>query len=194
MAVPPTFPPSGPRPIPPRVPPYPGGTPGGGQTPGTGSGAPNTYVPQSNGGVFAASKASLFPVFNATDNRCEFMAFDPTQGYNDTVNPSSYNFRVEEVAPYRTPTVRRVILSYIDLGVVAITLTLTGCNDQQAVVSKSAQITIGNNPATGAILTQKVDLQLTAMNQQLNVERAAGAGPLSLAKVWLIGESEEVKL
>jgi hypothetical protein len=183
----------------PRNPPYPGGSPGGGgsgggSTPGSGPGAPNTYVPLSNGGVFGTQKATLFPVLNATDNRCEFMGFDPTQANNDEFNPSSYSFRVEEIAPYRTPTVRRVILSYFDLGQVTVVLTLTGSNDVQQVVSVSRSITLGNNPATGGILTQKVDMQLTAMNQQLNIARAANAGPLSLIKATLIGEYEEVKL
>jgi hypothetical protein len=150
--------------------------------------------PLSTGGVFAQSKAALFPVLNATDNRSEFMAFDPTQGFDDDENDSSYTFRVEDIGPYRTPTVRRVILSYTDLGEVEIGLTLTGTNDLQEVVSKSATITLGNNPATNKILTQKVDLMLTAMNQQLSIERAAGAGPLSLTKVWMIGEVEEVKI
>jgi hypothetical protein len=188
-------PPPLPRPQP-RFPPYPGGTPtgGGGGTPSSGPGAPSAYVPLSNGGVFARSKATLFPVYNASDNRCEFMAFDPAQGNNDAVNPSSYNFRVEEIAPYRTPTIRKVILSYFDLGEVELTLTLTGCNDLQEVVSKSATATLGNDPATNGILTQKVDMQLTAMNQQLNITRAANAGPLSLIKATLVGEYEENKL
>jgi hypothetical protein len=144
--------------------------------------------------VFARSKATLFPVFNSADDRCEFMAFDPTQSNNDELNESSYTFRVEDFGPFKTPTVRRVILSYLDLGEVTLTLTLTGCNDNQEVVSEDTEITIGNNPPTNAILTQKVDLQLTAMNQQLNIYRAPDAGPMSLTKVWLIGEVEEVKL
>lgn len=176
-----------------RVPPYPGGIPqipGGGNLPG----APTVYVPQSNGGVFGVAKMALFPCFNATDNACEFMAFDPTQGFDDEVNPSSYNFRVEDFLPYRTATVRRIIVTYTDLGQVEAVFTLTGCNDDQKVVTQSAAITLGNQTPTQAILTQKIDLMLTAMNQQLNISRAAGAGPLSITKVWLIGEVEEVKL
>ena len=180
-------------PISPRIPPYPGGTPQiptGGNLPGT----PSVYVPPSNGGVLATSKMALFPCFNATENQSQFMAFDPTQGFNDMVNPSSYNFKVEEVQPYRTPTVRRVIVSYTDLGQVTVVFTMTGCNDLQQVVSVSKSQVLGNEEPTNGILTQKVDISLTAMNQQLNISRAANAGPLSITKVWIIGEYEEVKL
>ncbi len=177
----------------PRVPPYPGGIPqipSGGNLPG----APTTFLPQSNGGVFASKKMALFPCFNASDNTSEFMGFDPTQGFDDPVNPSSYNFRVEDFLPYRTATVRRIIVTYTDLGQVTAVFTLTGCNDNGAVVSISAAKVLGNEIPTQAILTLSVDLLLTAMNQQLNISRAADAGPLSLTKVWLIGEVEEVKL
>lgn len=176
-----------------RVPPYPGGVPqipSGGNLPG----APSVYLPQSNGGVFATKKMALFPCFNALNNESEFMAFDPTQGFNDLVNPSSYNFRVEDFLPYRTATVRRIILTYTDLGQVSAVLTLTGCNDNQEVVSNSVTKVLGNETPTQAILTVAIDLMLTAMNQQLNISRANAAGPLSITKVWLIGEVEEVKL
>lgn len=180
-------------PIPQRYPPYPGGVP---QTPSGGNlpGAPSVYVPLSNGGVFAQSKMTLFPCFNASDNQSQFMAFDPTQGFDDPVNSSSYNFRVEDFLPYRTATVRRIIVSYTDLGQVSAVFTLTGCNDNQAVVTNNVTKVLGNQVPTQAILTAAVDLMLTAMNQQLNISRGAGAGPLSITKVWLIGEVEEVKL
>lgn len=189
--------------LPPRYPPYPGGTPGGGGGSGGGGGtstAPSSYIPLSNGGVFAKSKASLFPCFNATDNRTEFMAFDPTQGYNDENNGSSYSFRVEDFT-YRTPTIRRVVISYTDLGQVEATLTMTGANDKQQLVSKETPLTLGNDPPkidpiTGqnALLTQKVDFIFTAMNPQCTISKEANAGPLSLIKVTLIGEVEEAKI
>ena len=137
---------------------------------------------------------ALFPCFNGSTNQSEFMAFDPTQGFNDTVNPSSYNFRVEDFLPYRTATIRRVIVTYTDLGQVTAVFTLTGCNDNGDVVDDSTTKVLGNKTPTQAILTLAVDLLLTAMNQQLNISRAADAGALSLTKVWLIGEVEEVKL
>jgi hypothetical protein len=173
-----------------RVPPYPGGSPqipNGGNLPG----APSTYVPLSNGGVFGVAKMALYPCFNALDNTCEFMGWDPTSGFDDPVNPSSYNFKVEDFLPYRTATVRRIIVTYTDLGQVTAVFTLTGCNDNQEVVDNTATVVLGNETPTQAILTQKVDLQLTAMNQQLNISRAADAGPLSLTKVWIIGQIEE---
>lgn len=188
--------------LPPRYPPYPGGTPGGGGSGGGGGSSgggggtsgPTSYIPLSNGGVFARSKAALFPVYNAADARCEFMAFDPTQVNDDQANASFYAFRVEEITPYRTPSIKRVIISYRDLGQVTITVTLAGCNDNQEVVSRNKTAILGNKDPTGKILTQKVDIFLSAMDQQLSISRAAGAGPLAITKVWPVVAVEDVKL
>jgi hypothetical protein len=184
---------------PPRNPPYPGGAPGGGgsgggSSPGSGAGAPNVYVNISNGGVFAMSKAALFPVINSLDGRCEFMAFDVGAVPDDQNNDSAYTFKVEDVQPFRQPTIRRVLISYLDLGKVTITVTISVTNDDQEVETFPKQVTLGNNPPTNRIMTQKVDIVATGMNQQLSITREAGAGPLSISKVLMVGEVEEVKL
>lgn len=169
----------------PRNQPAPAGSPVGGG---------NVNVPLSNGGIFAATNVAMFPCFSLNDNTIGYFTFDTTETFNDQNIPSSYSWRVEQIAPFRQPTVRRVLVTYKDLGIVTATFSVSGCNDVGNVVSVSQTATWGNNPPTNALFTTKVDLQLTCLNPQLSVYRAANAGPLCIIQAVLVLEVEDVKL
>jgi hypothetical protein len=171
-------------PIPPRNPPFPGGAPTGG------GGGASVFVPPSNGGVFAAQQQALFPCLNIVSGLTEYRTFDPTQGFNDPNAGSFYEWRAEQSRPYRQATIRRVIVTFTDLGQVTTTWTLTGSTDFGQPITQSTSVGFGNSPPSGEVLTVPVDLTLTGLNLQLSVTRAPNAGPLSIVQVVLIGTIE----
>lgn len=122
--------------------------------------------------------------------------FDPTN-FNDVNSGSFYNFKVEDVIAGRTPTVRRVIVSYRDLGVAKIMISLTGVigtNDPNQpntpVTVLSPLTTIGTVNATQKICTVVIGVTLSAANIQPSVIRSANGGPVSITKVRLEGNVE----
>lgn len=140
------------------------------------------------------SQVCLYPCLNIVTGKSEYRTFDVAQPANDPVNPSSYSWRVEQLKPYRNPTVRKILWTFTDLGQVSVTWKITGVNEQQKVVTQSASLGVGNAVPTRAMMTVEVDLNITAMNLQLSVSKAAGDGPLSIVKVVMVGEIEEVTL
>jgi hypothetical protein len=152
----------------------------------------STIAPSSNGGVFALGQIAVYPCLNTVTNQMEYRTFDVTQPQNDPVNPSSYSWRVEQLKAFRNPTVRKIFWTFTDLGQVSVTWSIQGTNELGKVVGPiSTGIGVGNNPATRAILTTEVDLFINAMNLQLSVSKTAGAGPLSVVKVVMVGEVED---
>jgi hypothetical protein len=154
-------------------------------------------MPQSFGGVSASTKIYLFPMQNAASGAIGYYAFDPSQGFNDPVNPSVYKFKVEQIIPGRIPTISRMILTYRDLGQVTATFALAGTTDQGKVVgngtppASSATVTIGNIIPTGVLMTTVQGLVLSAQNLQLSITRRPGAGALSIASIVLCGRVEK---
>jgi hypothetical protein len=164
---------------------------------GGGGGSAGTFQPQSTilpssiGGVFAKSQVCLYPCLNTVTNQMEYRTFDVSQPANDPVNASSYLWRVEQMKPYRNPTVRKLLWTFTDLGQVTVTWTLTGVTEQQKVIQQSTSLGVGNKVPTLAMMTVEVDINITGMNLQLSVSRNAGDGPLSVVKVVIVGEIEE---
>ena len=183
----------------PRFPPYGGGNGGGGGSGGSGGGssgggstmAGSVSVPVSNGGVFAQSRVALYPVQSLVSGNMDYFSFNPLVAPNDMNNGSSYSWRVEELEPYRSYTVRGIIWTFTDLGQVSVTWQLTGVNENQEVVTATNSLGVGNAVPTGAMMSVLVSVTQTAMNQQLSVTRIAGAGPLSVVKVTMYGDIEE---
>jgi hypothetical protein len=136
----------------------------------------------------------LFPCYSVNNNQMEFHTFDPTQGFNDPNASSEYHWRVEQIAPYRQATIRRLVLTYRDFGEIFATFTITGVNDAQKEISTSQGLGFGNATPTGRLMTVPVDILLTGMNLQVSVEREKGAGPLSIAQLVVVGEVEETQL
>jgi hypothetical protein len=154
-------------------------------------------MPASFGGVSASTKIYLFPMQNAATGAIGYYAFDPSQGFNDPVNPSVYKFKVEQILPGRIPTISRMILTYRDMGTFTATFSLSGTTDQGKIVgngtppASSATITLGNIKPTGVLMTSVQGLVLSAQNLQLSITRLAGAGPLSIASIVLCGRVEK---
>jgi hypothetical protein len=178
-------------PVGPRDRPYPGGTP---TTGGSGSSGVGVFVPTSFGGVLATRQIALYPVLNVANNQMEYRTFDVGAVPNDKILPSSYSWRVEQANAYQQYTIRRIIWTFTDLGQVTATWTLTGVNDAQQVISASTALGVGNNPATGRIMTVPVDILLVGLNMQLSVSRNANDGPLSVLSVLMITDIPQVTL
>ncbi len=174
----------------------PSGLPSGGQ--GGGFQPQNSILPSSFGGVFALSQVTLYPCLNIVTGLSEYRTFDVTQPANDPANPSSYSWKVEQFKAYRNPTIRKILWTFKDVGQVSVTWTLTGTNENQQVVTAQTSLGVGNAAPTMAIMTVGIDVfgssgqsGFTAMNMQLSVSKAPGAGPLSVLKVVLVGEIED---
>jgi hypothetical protein len=144
-------------------------------------------MPASNGGTTTALNLALYPVILSPGGA--FYKFDPTS-FNDAASGSFYNWKVEDVIAGRTPTIRRVIISYRDLGVASLFVKLTGTTDGGKAVNVSKTITIGNTVPLNIIFTTIVGILLTGQNLQLSVVRAANAGPVSITKVRIEGTVE----
>lgn len=175
----------------------PGGGGGGGGTgggnPGTPSGGRSGIPPGENGGVSANNYVLLVPVQNVNSGLSYFGFYDVTN-LNDVDDGSYYNYRTEEVDINRVPTIRRVAINYLDLGLLKLTLTLNATNDLQQAVSNSVTVQLGNNVATNALMTKIVDISLTGFQPQLLIKRNGNDGPMAIVSVTLYGEVEEVTL
>jgi len=90
--------------------------------------------------------------------------------------------------------VRRVIMQYKDIGVVKLTISIDGTNDDNKAITSSAIVTIGSAAATGKIYTKFIDLVFTGFRPQLTWQRAANAGPVCVTSMSMVGEVEEVTL
>lgn len=147
---------------------------------------------QSNGGISQTSRISAYPMTSVSTGQAALYAYDPGLSFNDPSNASTYFYKMEEVAPGKTPTVNSLILIYRDFGIATVTFNLTGTNDDQKVVSATTgPLVIGNLIPTGRIMTRNnIGLTLTAQNLQLSWVRAAGAGSVSIVKVILTGQVE----
>jgi hypothetical protein len=83
---------------------------------------------------------------------------------------------------------------YRDLGLATVGFLLTGtlftAPSGQQLVSNSTTVTLGTASKTGRLMTALVDLELTAMDMQLTINRAANAGPVSIVKIIMCGQVE----
>lgn len=171
-----------------------GGHKGGGQPgSGTGSSGAGSFPATENGGVYANTYYLMVPVQNTVTNQCYIGYFDVTS-FNDSVDGSTYRYRSEDITPLRVPTVRRVGIIYRDLGIVTITVTIIATNDNGQVVKASTKVQLGNTIPTNALLTNLVNVTLVGFRPQIQIDRAAGAGPLSIASVTMIGTIEDTQL
>jgi len=178
------------------TPPYPpsggGGTPStGGSGGGNPAAAKSVNIPTSNGGVMAQKQIALYPCFSLANNRTEYHAFDPTLGFNDPYAHSEYHWKVEQIKPYRNATTRSVLVCYRDLGRVALTFTVTGCDDHGNIIATSTPLGWGSATPTNRLFMVKVDLVFTGQLPQLSVRREANAGSLSIVQAVLTGEVED---
>lgn len=147
----------------------------------------------SNGGISQLASIAMMPMQDAATGACGLYAFDPLFGFNDPVNPSSHSYKVEEIMQGRTPTVTRLLVTYRDLGIAAVTFVFTFTNDAGEIGTSSISTTLGNAQQTNRLLTKMLfpNSAITGQNLQLTINRAANAGPLSIAKVTICGRIEK---
>lgn len=184
------------RPVFPPYPPQPGGgSGGGGGGTGGGSGAPTgggVYLPESNGQVLANNYVPFYPCLNLATGRTEYRTFDVTVPFNDPALGSNYSFKVEEIAVYRNPSVRSVLVTYLDKGPLTLSFTVTFSNDDQTVGKQTVVKQFGNTIPTFRLMAQRVDFMATGQLLQLSFVRAPNAGVMQIAKVVMAVEGEEV--
>jgi hypothetical protein len=110
---------------------------------------------------------------------------------NDANDGRQYIFKAEDILADRVPTVRRVILTYVDLGVATITATINGVDDTGTLVTAASTVSIGTVAATGRLLTAFIDLQATCFRPQLTLSQGLNAGPFQLSTAMLTGTIEK---
>lgn len=179
----------------PVYPPEGGGGGGGGSRTGGSTGATVTAVPFGENGGFSATAFLLFvpAQFIYSGSNAFIGTFSPGS-YNDANDGSSYSYRQEDVIPHRVPTVRRVVITYRNLGTATLTMTVSAVDDNGVTQSKSQTQTIGNVSADQTLLTAFFDITITGFRPQLSWSRAAAGGPISIIRATLIGEVEDVTL
>jgi hypothetical protein len=149
-----------------------------------------TVTNPSNGGIPGPLNLLLIPCQQFGTQ--EVLSFN-TDDFNDASFGSFYNWKVEEIAAGRTPSCTRQIIIFRDLGVVLLTATLSGYNQNLAdnpFTSVSESFTIGTAGATQKLGAVVRGLSLTAQNLQYTITRGADAGPVSITKVRLEGRVE----
>jgi hypothetical protein len=147
-----------------------------------------TVTNPSNGGMGAPLGLLLIPCQQFTTQ--EVLALDSTN-FNDNAFGSFYSWKVEEIAAGRTPSCTRQIIIYRDLGQATITATLSGYDQNAGItVVNSETFAIGTLTPTQRLSAIVRGLSLTAQNLQYTIQRPAGAGPVSIAKVRLEGRVE----
>jgi len=150
------------------------------------------YLPESNGQVFAVNYGPLYPCLNIVTGLTEYRTFDVTVPFNDPMLGSSYSFKVEEIAVYRNPTIRSVLVTYLDMGLLTLDFTITYSNDNQTIGQQTVTKKFGNVIPTFRLMAQRVDFTATGQLLQLSFSRAPNAGVMRIAKVVMAVEGEEV--
>lgn len=105
-----------------------------------------------------------------------------------------YTFKAEDILADRVPTLRRVVITYVDYGPFTATLTITGINDDNVVVTTGAKTFTGGTGTFGtlALMTVFVDISITAFRPQLTINVAATKGPLAISTVLMTGTVENM--
>jgi hypothetical protein len=127
----------------------------------------------------------------STGNAGIVLAYYDETTLNDANDSRQYIFRAEDIIAERVPTIRRVILTYIDLGVATVTATVNGVDDTGALVSTRTTATVGTAMASGRLMTSFIDLTATCFRPQLTLSQGANGGPLQLSTVMMTGTIEK---
>jgi hypothetical protein len=166
---------------------------GGGGVPGGSQGIARPVIFGENGG-FAATQYFLLVPAQQSSGGPSYVGVFSLSNVNDLIDGSSYSYRMEDVQVGRYPVVRRIFIVYRDLGRATFTVTVSATNDNAQVVTAAKQLQVGNIAPTDTLMSVFFDLVLAGYRPQVSISRAAGAGPLSIVSVTMIGEVEEVAL
>jgi hypothetical protein len=111
--------------------------------------------------------------------------------FDDSADAATYIYKAEDIIADRVPTTRRVIVTYIDIGVATLHVTVNAVNDNGVLVTQQAAITIGTVGASGLLATAYADLAVTGYRPQITLFRAAGGGPIAISHVVATGTIEK---
>lgn len=151
-------------------------------------------VPSLGAGTPGSTNMMLLPLVSTTTGKTFLGTFDPSS-FNDSQQGSTITFKSEDIVPNRVPTVRRVILTYRDLGQATVTASITVTDDNGVVQTYTASPTqIGTPVATGLLLTKFIDIEATGFRPTLSLSRAANGGPLSISTIVMTGTVEKGSL
>jgi hypothetical protein len=139
-------------------------------------------------GLVQAFRRELIPVKSVTAG-IVLAYFDETN-FNDILDARTYIFKAQDILADRVPTTRRVVITYVDLGVATVRATITGVNDQGVLVTASAVVTLGTAGATRRLMTAFFDLAATCFRPQLTISQVANGGPFQLSTAMLTGQIE----
>jgi hypothetical protein len=144
----------------------------------------------SNGGTATPIGLALYPItLGGTLFGTPVIYYVNTANFN-TDYVCYYDWKVEDVIPFRTPTTNCIIVTHRDLGLATVTFTLTATNDDGSVSTYAVPMTLGTAAASGRLITFRVPLTATGQNFQLSMTRAASAGPVSIVKIRIEGRVE----
>lgn len=153
--------------------------------PGQGHGSPT-------GGITPTARVFLIP--GTLSGTAKLGQFNPNSGFDDPVDGGFHFFRVEEIQAGRFPTIRKFVIIFRDLGVATLNVTFTAVDQQFNIVTQPFSYSIGTVGATGRLMTLVQDCLIAGYLPQMSIAKTAGQGPISIAKVVIAGEVEEVKL
>lgn len=140
-------------------------------------------------GVVQSFRRELVPV-NSQSAGIVLAYFDETN-FNDAIDARSYVFKAEDILADRVPTVRRVIVTYVDLGVATVTAIVSGVDDTGASVSTSATVVLGTAGATGRLMTAFFDMEISCFRPQLTLSQTANGGPFQMSTALMVGTVEK---
>ena len=155
---------------------------------GTGIANPNPPPATETASLLQNFRYLLVPSQGTTG---KVLSYYDTTLFNDAADNATYIFKAEDLTADRVPTVRRVIITYIDLGVATLVVNVSGVNDQGILVSGQTVITIGTVAATGVLSTAYADLSVTCYRPQIKLIRNAGAGQIAISHVMATGTIEK---
>lgn len=142
----------------------------------------------SNGGIPAPLNLWILPVTGGLF-LSGMLTLDPTD-FNDPNSGSNYSWKVEDVMAGRNPTINRLIISYKDLGVVNLTVLISGNDDNQNPVLFQEAISLGTVAAPGTLKTAVFGVNQSGQNLQLTIVRTFNAGPMCITKIRMEGKVE----
>lgn len=148
------------------------------------------------GGLFGLNNALLAPFVDTRNGKNYFVIYDPTN-FN-CEDDCVYNFRLESLKPGRNIDVHKVMIEYRDLGPVKFYVSVTATQYNKAL-KKETMVTAPLKPVATVlkgkgdkkIHTTWIDLKVVGERPQLTILRKANDGPLSIARVLLVGNSSE---
>lgn len=157
--------------------------------------AANISLLTSTGGVVGLLPFLIVPFFDNRTGKFIFAKYDSAD-FN-CEEDCIYNFRQEDLQTGRNIDVSKIYIQYRDIGevkfdvIVTATLYNRKTKKSKIVHDELENIVVGNKKPTKKIYSLFVDLKVTGERPQLSIVRKKDAGPLSIIKAMMIGDSSE---